>query len=77
MRHYTYNEYDPEHPLADLSGCYVKTVSEQDVREKYWPYWYQAMCAVYGQETQYDFEDCLQDWIVINWAWLVNESKKT
>lgn len=95
MRHYTYNEYDPEHPLADLSGCYVKTVSEQYVRDTYWPYWKQKMCSVYGEEIQpphytntnnpidfpvsanrdYCFEDCLEDWTVINWAWPVDEPK--
>jgi hypothetical protein len=76
MRYYSYNEYNPESPRADASGGYIEVVSEEDIRAKYWPYWYGRMCEQFGQETvdrDYSFEDCLEDWIVINWAWPVNE----
>ena len=74
MRYYSYNEYDPESPLADASGGYVVTVSEEDVRRTYWPYWYGKMCERLGKEVvdrDYCFEDCLTDWETVNWAWLV------
>lgn len=74
MRYYSYNEYDPESPLADEKGGYVVTLSEEDIREKYWPYWYGKMCKKFGKETvdqNYCFEDCLYDWCVVNWAWEV------
>jgi len=76
MRYYSYNEYDPKSPLADASGGYVTTISEEEIRNKYWPYWYGKMCEKFGKEhvdEKYSFEDCLTDWIVVNWAWEVNE----
>jgi hypothetical protein len=75
MRYYSYNEYNPDNPRADASGGYVETVSEHDVRRTYWPYWYKKMCEKYGQDTvdrDYSFEDCLSDWITVNWAWPVD-----
>ena len=71
MRYYSYNEYDPDSPQADDSGGYVVTVSEEDIKLQYWPYWYKKMCERFGQETvdrDYSFENCLDDWIVVNWA---------
>lgn len=50
----------------------VETWSEEDVKQKYWPYWYGKMCDKFGKEyvdQNYTFEDCLDDWIVVNWAW--------
>ncbi len=72
MRYYSYNEYDPDSPLADESGGYVVTLSEEDIRKNYYPYWYKRMCEKYEQsyvDQNYSFEDCLSDWIVGNWAW--------
>lgn len=72
MRYYSYNEYDPGSPFADDTGGYVVTKSEEEIRKEYWPYWYSRMCIKFGQEqvdSNYSFEDCLDDWIVINWAW--------
>jgi hypothetical protein len=34
------------------------------------------MCEKYGKEivdANYSFEDCLDDWIVVHWAWEVTE----
>jgi hypothetical protein len=72
MRYFSYNEYDPENPLADETGGYVVTMSEEEIRKEYWPYWYKKMCEKYGQErvdNDYTFEDCLTDWIIVHWAW--------
>jgi hypothetical protein len=76
MRYYCYNEYDPESSLADETGGYVVTKSEAEIRSEYWPYWYKKMCEKFGQkevDQKYSFEDCLDDWIVVNWAWEVKE----
>lgn len=66
MRYYSYNEY-----TEDEKGL-VLTVSEEDIRRDYWPFWYNKMCEKYGKDqvdANYCFEDCLEDWIVVNWAW--------
>lgn len=68
MRYYSYNEYKTEPGVDD----YVETVSEEDIRKTYYPYWYDKMVKKFGKEVvekNYCFEDCLEDWIVVNWAW--------
>lgn len=77
MRYFSYNEYDPLSPKADESGVYVETVSEEWIREHYYPYWHERMCQKFGKEhveATYSFEDCLQDWIVVNWAWEITDN---
>lgn len=54
----------------------VETWSEDDVKEKYYPFWYGRMCDKFGKEhvdANFTFEDCLVDWIVVHWAWEVTE----
>ena len=65
-----------ENGLVEEGEDPVVTVSEDDVRRDYYPYWYERMCKKFGKDqvdSQYSFEDCLDDWIVVNWAWEVNE----
>jgi len=74
-RYYSYHEYDPESELADVNGGYIVTMSEDDIREQYWPYWYGRMCEKFGEVVDglYSFEDCLDDWIEIHQAWEVKD----
>lgn len=68
MRYFSYNELDQK----------VQTMSEQEIRETYYPYWYDLMCKKFGKEhvdKTYNFEDCLEDWIIVNWAWEVNDDE--
>ena len=65
MRVYKYNEYEDREPTL---------ITEQEIRSEYWPEWYSCMCKKFGKETvdsEFTFEDCLQDWIILNWAWEV------
>jgi hypothetical protein len=46
--------------------------TEQEILEEYYPYWEQRMIEVYGEEkfkSDYTKEDCIMDWVVVNWAW--------
>lgn len=68
MRYFCCYRYT-ENPSSD---DYVVTKSEEDIRKEFYPYWYDKMCAKFGKEhvdATYSFEDCLQDWIVVNWGW--------
>lgn len=68
MRYFSYHEY-----VTDESAIIV-TKSEDEVRKEYWPHWFDKMCDKFGYEhvTEiYSFEDCLDDWIVVNYAWEV------
>lgn len=69
MRYYSYNEFDSD-------GGRVVTMSEEEIRKEYWPYWYKKMCAKFGQEhvdANYSFEECLIDWLTVHWAWEVDK----
>jgi hypothetical protein len=69
MRYFCFNEFDDQ-------GGHVVTMSEEQIRKEYWPYWYKKMCEKYGQErvdNDYTFEDFLGDWIIVHWAWEVQE----
>ena len=76
MRYYSFAEFwsNDDGTLQDE----VVTLSEEDIRKSYWPYWYGRMCEKFGKEhvdEHYSFEECLEDWIVVNWAWeSTNES---
>jgi hypothetical protein len=60
MRYYSYNEFDPDSIGADEYGGYVVTMSEEDIRKQYYPYWYDRMCKKFGKDhvdTTFSFED--------------------
>ena len=67
MRYFCYNELvEPD------SGTSVVTVSEEDIRKEYYPWWRERMIKKYGEEEFekiWSFEECLEDWIVSNRAW--------
>jgi len=54
----------------------IKTVSEDDIRTEYFPQWEQRMIKKYGKDhynETFCFLDCVDDFIVVNWAWEVKE----
>ena len=62
MRYFCYDDY----------SIGLTVVSENDIRESYYPFWYEKMCKKYGKEKVdkfYSFQECLEDWIVLNEAW--------
>lgn len=72
MRYFSYYELDDKIPILTN----IMTVSEEQIRETYWPFWYGKMCKKYGKEEvdkNWSFEDCLEDWKTTNWAWEVKE----
>ena len=69
MRYFSYNEYDE-------NGGHVVTLSEDEIRDEYYTWWYEQMCRKYGKlyvDDNYCFEDCLLDWISVHWAWEVKD----
>lgn len=69
MRYFT--SVEPVYTDDKVTGSRTVTLSEEEIRETYYPYWYAKMCAKYGKEKvdlNYCFEDCLEDWKIINWA---------
>lgn len=69
MRYFSFHEYDE-------NGGKITTMSEEEIRKEYYPYWYSKMCTKYVKsyvDEHYSFEDCLEDWITVHWAWEVKE----
>jgi hypothetical protein len=67
MRYWSYNEQAG-------SGNIVVTMSEDEILDMYWAWWYNKMCAKFGREvvdSDYTKQDCIDDWVVVNWAWEV------
>lgn len=70
MRYFTFVQ-----PLNDAGDPEYVTMSEEEIRNDYYPYWYKKMSAKYGHkyvDDNYTFEDCLIEWIIVNWAWESN-----
>lgn len=72
MRYFSRNVYDPESALADSKGGYVETISEAELRRTYYQWSRYQMIQKIGQEafeTNWSFEDCLNDWLAVHWGW--------
>ena len=66
MKYYSYNEFD------GISSNQVSTLSEQEILDSYYDFWYDAMCKKFGKEVvdrDYCDQDCINDWAVTHWAW--------
>ena len=69
MKYYSY------YLQADDGSDNVDTLSEDEILKEYYEYWYSRMCKKFGKEhvdSNYSKLDCIDDWVVVNWAWLVN-----
>ena len=78
MRYFCYNELDMNVDGIILSNR-VETVSEEWIRKEYYPHWYKRMCDIFGELkviADYNFNDCLDNWIAVNWAWEVNKGEQ-
>lgn len=65
MKYYSYNEYTD-------GGGIMLTLSEDEIIKSYWDYWYSMMVKKYGKDvvdSTYSKADCIDDWVVVHWAW--------
>ena len=61
-------------PSEDGKYNEVYVVSESDIRKNYYPEWQEKMIKKYGKikfEENFNFDDCISDWCLINGAWKV------
>jgi len=68
MRYWTYAEPTSE---TDSTPIY-HTVSDQEIIDSYWEWWYDKMCKKFGKKVvdeNYTKKDCIPDWVVVHWAW--------
>ena len=74
MRYFCYDELVDPGFLRE--GTRVVTVSEQEIREEYYSWWYEKMCKKYGKEEvdkNWSFEECLEDWVTLHYGWEVEK----
>jgi hypothetical protein len=67
LRYFSYNTLKDDEHL-------IETMTEDEIRKIYYPWWYERMCNKFGKDvvdSTYNFEDCLEDWKIVNWAWEV------
>jgi len=72
MRYWTYAEPTSE---TDSTPVYT-TVSDKEIVDSYWEWWYSKMCKKYGKDhvdANYAKQDCIDDWVTTHWAWEVNK----
>lgn len=70
MRYWSYNEM-----TEDGFGNEVITLSEDEIIQQFFPYWDKKMIEKFGPDYQqnWSIQDCIDDWVVINWAWESND----
>ena len=64
--------------LNDLDGT-VSFFTEEKILEEYWDYWHEEMqkailrpnCSAYGRPELITKDNCIVDWVVVNWAYKV------
>jgi hypothetical protein len=69
MKYYCYNTWNGN-PAEEP---YVEVMSEKEILELYYDHWYDAMVSKFGKEVvdkDYCKDDCIDDWVIVNWAWL-------
>ena len=75
MKYYCFNTWKTD-PSLDH---YVEVMSEQEILDQYWSYWYERMCAKFGKEVvdrDYCKDDCIDDWVVVNLGWESTDEQK-
>jgi hypothetical protein len=71
VKYYTYVEPDYD----GITPRYI-TLSENEILNEYWDFWYRQMCVKFGKEevdTKYSIHECISDWVTVHWAWESNE----
>ena len=63
MKTFICYEDDPEDPAGGITLEYT----EDDIIAEYWEFWVSQLKRV-GREDLISRENCIEDWIAVNWA---------
>lgn len=69
MRHWQYIQ--PGEGPDGLNNPEIIVMSDQEIVDIYWEWWYDKMCQKYGQkrvDENYCKLDCIDDYVVVHWA---------
>jgi hypothetical protein len=71
---YCYNNPIFQHNA--IIGNEVIERTEQQIIAEYWEHWNKLMVDKFGEGHEYITEEnCIYDWIVVNWAWEKKDEK--
>jgi len=69
--HIKYFRYiEPRDPTNDDFSSEIVTLSEQEILDTYWDYWYSKVCEKFGK-SEYSTKSCIKDWCAAHRAWRV------
>lgn len=65
--------YEWCYPGEDGVTPVIERLTENDILDRFWYYWYSRMVSKYGEITKNWSDEelrkmCIQDWIIIHWA---------
>lgn len=66
MRYWTIC-YPAPHPTQDFDMDVWETLSDQEILDSYWDYWYDKMNEK-GHNDMATVENCITDWCIVHWA---------
>lgn len=72
MRRFAYNDITGE---PDAPGHETVVVTEADILRDYWPYWSAQMLKHGGLSPRITVENCMDDFLVVNWAWELTDGE--
>lgn len=68
MERWYYSNYEDDDQVVSMT--------EDEIIETYYPHWYSMMCKKLGKEwvdESFTKRDCIDDWVIVNWAWQENK----
>lgn len=68
MRLWRYNDITDNISFNPITRC----VDENEILEIYWEYWSEGMKLRGYPEEEITKEACIDQWVVVNWAWEVS-----
>jgi len=68
MRLWRYNDIGDEITFSPITRC----VDDDEILEMYWEYWSEGMKLRGYTEKEITKEACIDDWVVVNWAWEIS-----
>ena len=72
VRYWSFDEWVKTDPLMEGCSNNTVTLSEQEILDSYYPFWYDRLCKNYSKEyvdANFSKEDCIEEWVIIHWAW--------
>jgi len=67
MKYYTI-VYPAPHPTQDFDIDVWETLSEKEILNQYWVYWFTKMINNQQPLEELTSERCIEDWCIVHWA---------